>query len=216
MGQGRQKLEEYKNMKKILEKRERSLGTKLSIKGHRCNSPKCALIRKPYRPGMHGKSRSKKSEFGKQVNEKQKIRFTYGLKDRQLEAIFRVAERAHEPTPVIVMSELERRLDNVVFRLGFADARSSARSLVSHGHIMLNGRKVTIPSISLKPGDKVSIRPESREIANFKELGDKLKNYEVPGWLALDKSKLEGTMKSLPKDVDVPFDIGQVVDYYSR
>ncbi|HEY4496572.1 MAG TPA: 30S ribosomal protein S4 [Candidatus Paceibacterota bacterium] len=203
-------------MHKILEKRERSLGAKLSIKGHRCNSPKCALIRKPYRPGMHGKNRHKIGEFGTQLQEKQKIRFTYGLTDKQLRGIFRRAEKMTDPTPKIVMEMLESRLDNVIFRLGFSESRIAARKMVSHGHFIVNGKRVTIPSYSVKEGDIINIRPASKEIGQLKDIAEKLKNYEAPAWLLLDKEKLEGKVLSTPLDIDSSFDVSQVVDYYLR
>ncbi|MBI1838793.1 MAG: 30S ribosomal protein S4 [Candidatus Colwellbacteria bacterium] len=203
-------------MQKILEKKERSLGVKLSIKGDRCGSPKCALIRKPYRPGQHGKShRRKVSEFGKQLQEKQKVRFTYGLSEKQLGKVFSEAERKAEVTSQGVIEILESRLDNVIFRLGFVSSRSAARQLVGHGHFSVHGRKVTIPSRRMKIGDKVSIRPESKNAAVFQDLKDKLKNYEVPTWLSFDKEKLEGEIVAKPHDVIAPFDINAVVDYYS-
>ncbi|MBI2013889.1 MAG: 30S ribosomal protein S4 [Candidatus Colwellbacteria bacterium] len=203
-------------MQRILEKRERSLGVKLSIKGERCNSPKCALIRKPHGPGMHGGKHNKKKEFGLQMQEKQKIRFTYGLTDKQLEALIARADKAKEPTPMVVMSILERRLDNIVYRLGFTPSRSVARKMVSHGHFTVNSRKVTIPSYLVTMGETIAIREGSKDIPTLKNLQEKLKNYEVEPWLTLDKAKLEGQLKSIPKEVETPFDINKVVDYYSR
>ncbi|OGY59844.1 MAG: 30S ribosomal protein S4 [Candidatus Colwellbacteria bacterium RIFCSPLOWO2_01_FULL_48_10] len=203
-------------MQRILEKRERSLGTKLSIKGNRCNSPKCALIRKPHRPGQHGMRHSKQTEFGRQVVEKQKIRFSYGLSDRQLKAVFTRAASGAAETPKAVVAELESRLDNVTYRLGLADSRSISRKLVGHGHFIVNGRKVTIPSYKVRTGDIIAIRPQSADVPNFKDLKSRLKDYQVPSWLSLDKEKLEGKVISAPKDINVPFDIGFVVDYYLR
>lgn len=203
-------------MQRILEKRERSLGIKLGIKGDRCTSPKCALIRKPHRPGQHGKNPLKKGEFGLQLQEKQRIRFTYGLSDKQLEAVFNRAAKKDEPTPIAVLKELESRLDSVVYRLGFTGSRSIARKLVGHGHFRVNGRKVTIPSYKVKPKDIISIRPESKEIAQFKDISAKVKDLQVPPWLSFDKEKMEATVLSVPKDIDSPFDISLVVDYYLR
>lgn len=203
-------------MQPILEKRERSLGVKLSIKGERCASPKCALIRKPHRPGMHGKRPMKKGEFGMQLQEKQKIRYTYGLNDRQLSAVFERATKKNEPTPQAVLKELESRLDSVIYRLSFAVSRSAARKLVSHGHFLVNGRRITIPSFRVKPKDIIKIRPESKDIGQFKNIGEKIKTVEPPVWLKLDKDKFEITVLDIPKDIDVPFDVSQVVDYYLR
>jgi len=203
-------------MQRILEKRERSLGFKLGIKGDRCISPKCALTRKPHRPGMHGKNPLKKSEFGVQLQEKQKIRLTYGLNDRQLEAVFQRATKKSEPTPVAVFKELESRLDSVVYRLGFAASRSISRKLAGHGHFTVNNRRITIPSYKVKPKDIIKIRPESKDIPQFRDISAKLKNVEVPTWLSLDKEKLEASVLSAPKDINSPFDISLVVDYYLR
>lgn len=203
-------------MQRILEKRERSLGIKLGIKNDRCTSPKCALIRKPHRPGQHGKSPLKKGEFGMQLQEKQRIRFTYGLTDKQLEAVFQRAAKKNEPTPQAVLKELESRLDSVVYRLGFAGSRSIARKLVGHGHFTINSKKVTIPSYKVKAKDIIKIRPESKEIAQFRDLAERLKSVQVPVWLSLNKEKMEATVVGEPKDIDSPFDISLVVDYYLR
>lgn len=204
-------------MQRILEKRERALGVKLSIKGDRCNSPKCALVRKPHRPGQHGQGfQGKITEFGGQVREKQKIRFTYGLTDKQLKAVFSRASESQEETPKAVIAQLESRLDNVVYRLGFVPSRSISRKMVSHGHFTINGRKVTIPSRQVVKGDVIGIRPESSDVPNFRDLKAKLKDYRTPSWLSLDTEKLQGKVLSEPKDIDVPFDIGFVVDYYAK
>ncbi len=204
-------------MQRIKEKRERALGVKLSIKAGRCNSPKCATVRRPYRPGAHGKAFQRAgSEFKAQLQEKQKIRFSYGLSDRQLESMFVKASGKFSNLAEGVIQLLESRLDNVLYRLGLAESRSIARQLVGHGHITVNGRKVTISSYITKPGDKIGIRNESKEHPYFKELGERLKNYVAPGWLALDTEKFEGQVVARPHDVETPFDINAVVDYYSR
>lgn len=198
------------------EKRERSLGTKLFLKGERCNSPKCVTVRRPNRPGLHGKRRKRISEFGEQLKEKQKIRFSYGLREAQMERIFTKAMKNPGITGNIILQLLERRLDNVVFRLGLAPSRSVARQLINHGHITINGRKVNIPSCTVAVSNKIAIRPESKEHPVFKDLGVTLKKYEPPIWLNLDKEKLEGTVVALPKDLELSFDVNMVVDYYSK
>lgn len=199
------------------EKRERSLGTKLFLKADRCNSGKCVMARRPHKPGAHGKSFSKQlSEFGAQLKEKQKIRFTYGLRENQMRMIVERATSNPGVTGPLIISLLESRLDNVVYRVGFAASRSVARQLVSHGHIMLNGRKATIPSIQLRKGDVVSIRPQSKEHPVFKDLGEKLKKYDAPVWLSVDADKQEGKVLSAPKDFEIPFDVNLVVDFYSK
>lgn len=199
------------------EKKERSLGVKLFLKPHRCASPKCVTVRRPTRPGVHGKSRRRPlSEFGEQLKEKQKIQFSYGLREAQMRRVFHEALRNPSVTGVMILTLLERRLDNVVYRLGLAPSRSVGRELVSHGHIQVNGRRVDIPSFRVKAGDTISIRPQSKDQAAFKDLSTTLAKYEPPSWLSLDKEKLEGKVVSLPKDFDEAFDLSKVVDYYSK
>lgn len=199
------------------EKRERSLGVKLFLKPERCSSPKCATVRRSERPGAHAKARRRApSEFGVLLAEKQKFKFTYGLRDAQLRRVFVAAAKHAGVTGEMFVSLLERRLDNVVYRLGLAPSRSVARQLVSHGHLTVNGRKVTIPSRLVRPGDEIAIRVQSANHAAFKDLGARLKNYEPPSWLHVDKEKLEGKVIAPPRDFDVPFDVNRVVDYYSR
>lgn len=199
------------------EKRERALGTKLFLKAHRCNSPKCATIRNPQLPGVHGKARRRPpSEVGTQLREKQKIKAVYGIRESAMGKVFETANKNPGVTGQMIMVLLERRLDNVVYRLGLAASRSVGRQLVGHGHIMVNGRKVTIPSYLVRVGEVISIRPQSKDAPLFKDLGETMKQYEAPVWLALDKEKLEGRVVSAPKDFDVPFDVNMVVDYYSK
>lgn len=176
-------------------KKCRRAGEKLFLKGEKCFSPKCPLTRKPYPPGIFGKSKRKRvrrglSEYGAQLREKQKIKFSYGLRERQFSNYLK------EATPLFEL--LESRLDNVVFRLGFSDSRLGARQIVSHGHIMVNSRKVNIPSCRLKIGDKISIRPQSANKAVFKDLDIKLKKYNPPSWIKLDKIKKEGEIIGRP------------------
>ena len=204
-------------MPRVLEKKERSLGTKLSIRGDRANSPKSALTRKPYKPGQHGKRFSKLSEFGTQLQEKQKIKFSYGVSDKQLKKIFQSAAGRKGTSAIdAITSVLERRLDNVVMRLGFAPSRSVARQMISHGHFLVNSRKVNTPSYTVKEGDIISIKPASVGLRIFEDLKDSLKKYEAPSWLSVDAESLKGEVKSAPKDVDFPFNINLVVDYYSK
>lgn len=202
-------------MQRVLEKKERSLGVKLSLKGDHCSSPKCALTRKPYRPGMHGKRRNKLSEFGFQLREKQKMRFSYGLTEKQLEKVFVEAEKRPGVTSDEVIAILESRLDNVIFRLGWGLSRMSSRQLVGHGHFTVNGRKVTVPSLRVKGGDKIAIRSVSKDHPYLKDLNERLKNYEPPTWLKLDKGNLEAVVVGKANDVPQLFDINIVVDYYS-
>ncbi len=198
------------------EKRERSLGTKLFLKGARCLGPKCAAVRRPTPPGPHTKMRRKLSEYGKQLQEKQRIQWSYGLRERQLAQLFAKALKNPAVTGDMVLRLLEQRLDNVVFRLGFAPSRSVARQLVGHGHLTVNGRRVTIPSYQVKMGDAIAVREGSKDHPLFKELSNTLKSYEPPQWLSVDKEKHAGKVRSAPKDFDMEFDVGMVVDYYSK
>ena len=200
-----------------MEKRERALGMKLFLKGERCSSPKCAMVRRPNRPGIHGgKRRRAISEYGEQLLEKQRIRVSYGLREVQLKKIVKKAFKKTGATGETIISYLERQLSNVVFRLGLASSRIVARQLISHGHFLVNGRKVNISSFSVKAGDVISIKPSSQNLLIFKDLSTKLKKYETPEWLFLDKEKIEGKVISLPKDIGTTFDINLVVDYYSK
>ncbi len=208
-------------MPRILEKKERSLGVKLSRKGERANSPKAALIRKPYRPGPQGKRyRGKVSEYGQQLQEKQKVKFSYGVTERQLRNIFKAAlkkarsQGASETSSVIEI--LERRLDNVIMRLGLTEGRSLARQMVSHGHFLVNGKRVKTPSYKVRVGDKISIRPQSQNAPYFDGVRDGIKKYEPPAWLKIDKAKLEGEVVGRPETVEVPFNVSLIVDYYSK
>ena len=204
-------------MPRVLEKKERSLGIKLAIRGERCLSPKCALIRKPYRPGQHGKKfRRRMSEFGTQLKEKQRVKFSYNLSDKQLKKIFQGAALKGDSSIEAIVEALENRLDNIVMRLGFAESRSIARQLVSHNHIQVNNRRAATGSYRLKIGDIIGIKPASRNLPPFQELAEKLKKQEVPAWLALDKENLIGKMESLPRQIELPFDLNLVVDYYSK
>ena len=216
MVRGRQRLDEFNfhlnlDMQKIKEKRERALGTKLFLKAERCGSPKCVMIRRPYRPGVHGQKRHSVSDYGKQLREKQKIQIIYGLNNKQLSNLFSKAKEK-------ILLILEKRLDRTVYLLGFARSPRIGRQLIAHGHILVNGRKVTIPSYIVKIGDSIMIRPESKSSKLFEDISIRLKQYEPPTWLKLDKSTLNGECVSEPQfdDAALPFDINLVGQYYSR
>jgi len=184
---------------------------KLFLKGDRCNSPKCAMVRHPYRPGQHGQRRHSISDFGRQLQEKQKIQILYGLNNRQMASMFRNFSKED------ILTKLETRLDHVVFILGFAKSPRIARQFVSHGHIHVNGRKVTIPSYYVKIGDIVTVRPESRPSKIFEEIGPRLKQYTPPEWLKLKAEELKGECVAKPAlGAQLPFDINLVGQYYSR
>lgn len=199
------------------EKRERSLGTKLFLKAYRCSSAKCATVRRQTRPGAHGASRrGKKSEYGQQLDEKQKMRFTYGLRESQMRRVFEIASKKEGVIGDIIVQLLERRLDNVIFRLGLAPSRSVARQAINHGHILVNDKRVRASSYSAKIGDKFSIRQQSKDYSMFKELSDILKKHNAPTWLLLDAEKIEGKMVALPVDIDLTFNVNMIVDFYSK
>jgi small subunit ribosomal protein S4 len=199
------------------EKKERSLGTKLFLKAHRCSSAKCATVRRQTRPGAHGASRrGTKSEYGLQLNEKQKMRFTYGLRESKMRRIFETASKKEGVTGDIIVQLLERRLDNVIFRVGFAPSRSVARQIINHGHILVNDKRIRASSYSAKIGDKFSIRAQSKDNAIFKELPSILKKYDTPNWLLLDAEKMEGKMVALPTDINLIFNVNMIVDFYSK
>lgn len=196
------------------EKIERALGERLGLKAHRCASPKCAMVRKPYRPGAHGKSRRRAvSEFGKQLHEKRKFKVSYGLDERNLRQILRNAKPLSGAT---IMQLLERRLDNVVFRLGLAPSRIVSRQLIGHGHITVNGKKVRSPGTQVKVNDIIGIRAESQSRGAFKELEEVWKQFEVPTWLALDKAKREGRVLALPHDIESQFEVNLLVESFSK
>ena len=186
------------------------------LKAERCNSGKCAAVKRPYKPGPHTKSFKKVSEYGRELAEKQKVRFSYGLTESQLEKYFAAADRVAEPTHEAMIRFLESRLDNVVFRSGLAGSRRIAKQLVGHGHIMVNGRKVTIPSYSVAADDLITIRPESAAQPLFASLEEKFKNFETPEWIKLDKEKKSALIISSPKGIEMPFDMDLVVNYYLK
>ena len=204
-------------MQRSKEKQERALGMKLFLKGERCSSPKCAMVRRPNRPGIHGSKRRRAiSEYGEQLLEKQRIRVNYGLREAQLAKIVKNSLKKTGAISETIINYLERQLSNMVFRLGLASSRVIARQLINHGHFLVNGKKVTSPSYFVKVGDTISIKPSSQNLLIFKDLLIKIKKYEPPEWLSLDREKLEGKVISLPKNIEIPFDINLVVDYYSK
>ncbi len=200
-------------------KKCRRAGQKLFLKGDRCLGQKCAMIRRPYSPGVHGKSFKKRaSEYGLQLTEKQKIRNTYGISERQFKGYFKEISIQRGDKKELFAQKIESRLDNVVFRLGWACSRSLARQLVSHGHILVNGRKVNISSYQIKKEDIIQIKEGSKNNAIFKDLKTLLKKYELPKWLSLDKEKLEAKVISKPslEDMSKIGELSMIIEYYSR
>ena len=197
----------------------RRSGEKLFLKGDRCFTPKCSVDKRPKPPGQQLRRRRQKlSDRGLQLREKQKARYSYGILERQFRRLFTQAERQAGITGENLLILLERRLDNIVYRLGFADSRSQARQLVRHGHIMLNGHKTNVPSALVKEGDTISWRKESTKTEYFKQLTQSIEAKSVLGWLSLDKKKLVGQVLSLPTpdDIEATFDGKTIVEYYSR
>jgi len=194
-------------------------GEKLFLKGDRCYTDKCAFERRRYPPGVHGRERGPKlSIYGMQLREKQKVKRIYGVLEAQFKRYFELARRMGGNTGENLLSILERRLDNVVYQLGFAKSRSQARQLVSHGHIAVNGKKVDIPSYLVKPGDVVSVREKSQKIPFVQEALEARDVQNIPSWLELDKSKMEGTVLRLPvrEDVTHPINERLIVELYSK
>ena len=196
----------------------RRAGEKLFLKGERCFSPKCAIDRRNQPPGPRSQRRRKVSDFGIQVKEKQKVRKSYGVLERQFRRMFKEAQRREGATGENLLQMLELRFDNVVYRLGIAESRAQARQLVRHGHLTLNGRKADIPSIETKVGDKIGWTDRGRSRKFYKIARDWQGGRIVPGWLSIDPVSLEGELTALParEDVDVRFDENAVVEYYSR
>ena len=193
-------------------------GAKLFLKGTRCYTKKCSFERRPTPPGQHGVRRRKMGDFGIQLREKQKVRRVYGVLERQFRNYFREAETHAGVTGEALLQSLETRLDNVVFRLGFATSRAQARQLVAHGHFAVNGRPTNVPSYALKPGDSVEVRDSRRNREVFKTVKETLRSHQAPDWLSLDAAKLSGSVASIPRRDQMPLDLSEqlVVEYYSR
>ena len=192
---------------------------KLFLKGDRCYSDKCAFDRRSYPPGEHGERRGRKiSDYGIQLREKQKIKRIYGLSEKQFHLFFERADRQKGITGANLLIALERRLDNVVYRLGFASSRAQARQLVQHSHFLVNGRKVNIPSLQVKIGDAVEVRERSRKVQLIQDSLDAVVRRGVPQWLDLEKDNLKGVVKSLPvrEDLTMPMQEQLVVELYSK
>lgn len=196
-------------------------GVKLYLKGERCFTPKCAIERRNYPPGMHGRRsqfRRRVSDYGLQLREKQKAKRIYGVMERQFRRYFQQALKVKGLTGAMLLQTLERRLDNVVYRLGLADSRAQARQLVNHGHITVNGRKMDIPSYLVRVGDVIGVRERSRRNAHFRSIVERLDPARVPEWLELSPDALEGRVLALPKreQIDEPINEQLIVEFYSR
>jgi small subunit ribosomal protein S4 len=193
-------------------------GLKLFLKGERCYTDKCAIERRNYPPGEHGQARPKFSEYSVQLREKQKLRRIYGVLESQFRRYFQMADRARGVTGETLLQLLERRLDNIVYRLGFSTSRAEARQLVRHGHFRVNGRKVDVPSYLVRRGDVVTVRDRSRKVARIQESLELAQRRGVPDWLEVNAETFTGTVKGFPARADLTMPINEklVVELYSK
>jgi small subunit ribosomal protein S4 len=193
-------------------------GQKLFLKGDRCYTLKCAIEKRNYPPGEHGQRRAKASDYGQQLREKQKMKRIYGVQEVQFRTYFEMAERQKGITGENLVRLLEQRLDNVVHRFGFGASRAQARLLIGHGHIRVNGRRMTIPSFLVRAGDVVEVVPASRDLDAIKAALEGAKKRRVPSWLELDAANFKGTVRSLPskEELAIPVQEQLVVALYSK
>lgn len=195
-------------------------GTRLYLKGERCFSPKCGIERRAYPPGEHAQSRSRRrtSDYGLQLREKQKLRRIYGILERQFRRYFAEAERRPGITGELLLQLLERRLDNVVWRLGLASSRAQARVLIGQGHFTVNGKRVSIPSYLVRVGEKIGVHEKSRRLAPIVAAAEKAGGRRVPSWLQVEGDAMEATVISLPtrEEIDTQVEEELVVQFYSR
>ena len=193
-------------------------GLKLFLKGDRCYSDKCAFERRGYAPGEHGQLRRKPSDYGVQLREKQKLKRMYGLLEKQFQGYFEKADRRKGITGTNLLLFLERRIDNMVFRMGFANSRSEARQLVRHNHFLVNGKSVNIPSYLVNTGDEISAKIKSRSVERIREALETVARRGVPQWLELDKDNFRAVVKTLPtrEELTMPVKEQLVVELYSK
>lgn len=192
---------------------------KLFLKGDRCHTDKCAIERRNYAPGQHGQGRIKVSDYGTQLREKQRVKRTYGLLEKQFRDYFKKADRMKGVTGETLLILLERRLDSMVYRIGFSTSRSEARQLVRHGHFLVNGRKVDIPSYQVRPGDVIEVREKSRAIVRINEALDGVMRRGIPSWVELERDAFKGTVKTLPVRAEMTtpaFQEHLIVELYSK
>jgi small subunit ribosomal protein S4 len=199
-------------------KKCRRVGEKLFLKGDRCYTPKCALVKRAYPPGVHGKRRGGLSEYGKQLLEKQKIRHTYGILEKQFRKYVEGISGRQGDKRELLFRKLEKRLDNVIFRLGLAQSRRKAKQIVSHSHILVNGKKMNIPSYEVKVKDRISVKSRSQALPIFKDLKEILQKRQIPQWLSLNVEKMEATIIADTPDInqDILQSLGLIIEFYSR
>ena len=193
-------------------------GVKLFLKGTRCMTDKCAIERRSYPPGQHGQGRSRATDYSAQLREKQKLRRMYGVLERQFRVIFKRAERQNGVTGENLLRLLEQRLDNVVYRIGFALSRKQARQLVNHGHILLNGKKADIASITTSVGDVITVKQKSHELLAITSALEVAEGRGAPGWIDVDREAFRGSINALPTkdDIGAPVNEQVIVELYSR
>jgi small subunit ribosomal protein S4 len=224
MAVGRQKFAGYKNMKKAAKcKTCRRLGAKLFLKGDRCFTTKCPMIRRPYPPGMKSRMNKGLSQYGREFKEKQKLKKWYGLKEVQFknyvqDILSKRSSGKSKDSPTLLIQKLESRFDNVIFKTGLVNSRALSRQLISHGHFLINGKKVNIPSYHLKIGDKINVSDNSLKKNVFKTALASLEKKTPPSWILIDAKKGEATIKSFPslEEVAPPVEISLIFEFYSR
>jgi small subunit ribosomal protein S4 len=193
-------------------------GLKLFLKGERCFSDKCSFDRRPYAPGQHGQRRTKTSEYARHLREKQKVRRIYGVLEKQFALYFGKADRTKGVTGQSLLHLLERRIDNVVYRMGFANTRRGSRQLVRHNHVLVNGHRVNIPSYLVKKGDEISLRERSMKIQAVKDSLEAKERHGWDSWIEMDAKNLKGIFKEIPdiQDLQLPIEDQLIVEFYSR
>lgn len=208
-------------MTKVLEKTERRLGEKLFLKGDRCAGPKCAAVRRAYPPGVHGKQKRRRrdgSEFGSSMREKQKLKYLYNLDDKEMKRYHREAVKSSGIFSSVFLRLIERRLDNVIFRLGFVASRRIARQVVGHGHITVHGKTVDIPSYRVRVGDVIAVKERAFPSSVFADYEGRMKRAAIPSWLEVNKEKRAGKVLRMPEveDTGMVFDVTKIKEFYSR
>jgi len=193
-------------------------GLKLFLKGERCYSDKCAIERRAYPPGQHGQARTKFSEYGTQLREKQKVKRMYGLLEKQLRLTFGEAERTKGVTGELLLSRLESRLDSMIYRMGFANSRNEARQLVLHRHFNINGKPVGIPSYIVRGGDVIEVREKSKKVDRIQKSLEALDRRGLPSWIEVDKTAMKATVKTSPQRAELTLPIAEqlIVELYSK
>jgi small subunit ribosomal protein S4 len=193
-------------------------GLKLFLKGERCFSDKCSFDRRPYAPGQHGQRRSKTSEYARHLREKQKTRRIYGVLEKQFSLYFKKADRSKGVTGQSLLRLLERRIDNVVYRMGFANTRRASRQLVRHNHVLVNGHRVNVPSYLMKKGDEITLRERSKKIQSIQDALEAKGRHGWDSWIEVDAKNLKGVFKEIPdiQDLQLPIEDQLIVEFYSR